>query len=207
MTYNTYSTALQTIRLAFRFLLALPLVAAIASPLACVFDTVLSALRRLSADDMGLDYSPVLFDDDQDSVEWTCGVVGEKTAGLVPDSLSARSEGELSGVSVDEPKRRIPAITPFERLILEAIDSGSVGIHLPTTMEEVREQRPNEPNRGTLRMFTGAKYKRSVGIPAHRDTSLVEAARFASFDRPGAVAFDWEGEVARPVKNNWLKKT
>ncbi|KAI9028242.1 hypothetical protein CLU79DRAFT_885120 [Phycomyces nitens] len=197
MTYNAYYTALQTIHLAFRFLLALPAVAAFASPLACVFDTVLSALRRLSVDDMGMTYSPVLFDDDQDPVEWICGVEEKKTADPVSDSLSAPPVGKPSGNSLGEYLLGLPGLEPHERLFLKAIDAGGVGIHQPTTMEEVREQFPDELNRGVLRMFTGPKDKRPAGTPVRRETFLGEETPFTFFAK-------LEG---RTPKNDWLRKT
>ncbi|KAI9030972.1 hypothetical protein CLU79DRAFT_842727 [Phycomyces nitens] len=198
MTYNAYSTALQTFRLASSFLLALPAVAAVASPFARVFDTILSALCRLSLDDMGLAYSPALFDDDQDSIEWICGVKEEKTAGPVPDSLGAPLVGKPSDTSLGECLMGRPGLEPFERLFIESIDAGSVGLRLPTTMEEVREQFPDEFNRGTLKMFTGANNKRSAGTPVRRETFLGEETPFTFFAKL---------EGATPVRNDWLRKT
>ncbi|KAI9020963.1 hypothetical protein CLU79DRAFT_888078 [Phycomyces nitens] len=183
MTYNAYSTALQTFRLASSFLLALPAVAAVASPFARAFDTILSALCRLSLDDMGLAYSPALFDDDQDSIEWICGVKEEKTAGPVPDSLGAPLVGKPSDTSLGECLMGRPGLEPFERLFIESIDAGSVGLRL----------RPPWKKFGN-----SASNKRSAGTPVRRETFLGEETPFTFFAKL---------EGATPVRNDWLRKT
>ncbi|KAI9033822.1 hypothetical protein CLU79DRAFT_830189 [Phycomyces nitens] len=203
MTYNALTIASQTSCLATAFLCTLLLVVVYTSPLARVLDTLLSALARLSVDNMGMTYSPVLFDDDQDSVEGNCGAKDEETTGLASvsggssESQRAPLEGESSGVSLGERHRGIPGLEPFERLFLEAIDSGSVGARIPTTMEELQEQFPSEFNRGRLFLFVGAKHERPACTPVRRDTPLGGFSRCGSLKRSGKSS-----EMV--CQNNWL---
>ncbi|KAI9034003.1 hypothetical protein CLU79DRAFT_714818 [Phycomyces nitens] len=203
MTYNALTIASQTSCLAIAFFCTLLLVAVYASPLARVLDTLLSALARLSVDDMGMTYSPVLFDDDQDSVEGNCGAKDEETTGLASvsggssESQRALLEGESSGVSLGERHRGIPGLEPFERLFLQAIDSGSVGARIPTTMEELQEQFPSEFNRGKLFLFVGAKHERPACTPVRRDTPLGGFSRCGSLKRSGKSS-------ERVCQNDWL---